>query len=515
MSRQLADVAIAVRRVVVMEDRAQVSRRGGVSLPAGDTRIRCDGVAPILADKTLQVRIHGAELPRIDDTRVVRREITTRAERSPDRRELETQIEALDKHRAELADRLAALDRESGVLHSIAKLGLEELAEDVSHGRFTDAQLLSLDPIMSRGRDSMARRVELDAEIAKLDLKKRQLQALRTQASSGDVELRASVEVDVRVPVAGEYEVIIDYVVPNACWRPEYVARLVSGPPPRLELASFGCVWQRTGEDWKNVELCFSTERPSLGTKPPILTDDVLYTQKKSPPVVEVREQRVFTAGLGGDTSISDAPLGIDDGGAVVALTAKVMVDVPSDGRPHRIPIFETVSESELSLVAMPELGLAAFEKSVQTNGSPYPLLAGPVDLVRSSGLVGRSSILFVAPKERFTLGFGPDPEIRVRRDVEAIEKSGLLGQSITKTLRAKIRLSNLGDQLRELVVEERVPVSEVPGVEIHVEEAMTTGATKPDELGFLRFVVKLGPFEKRTIELGYTIKRPAELQGL
>ena len=40
-------------------------------------------------------------------------------------------------------------------------------------------------------------------------------------------------------------------------------------------------VWQRTGEDWKDVRLAFSTARPTLGTTPPRLAEDVLFTRAK------------------------------------------------------------------------------------------------------------------------------------------------------------------------------------------------------------------------------------------
>ena len=46
-----------------------------------------------------------------------------------------------------------------------------------------------------------------------------------------------------------------------------------------------------TGEDWNDVDLLFSTQRPSLGTEPPLLSNDVLRLKKKEAQVhVETRE---------------------------------------------------------------------------------------------------------------------------------------------------------------------------------------------------------------------------------
>jgi len=46
--------------------------------------------------------------------------------------------------------------------------------------------------------------------------------------------------------------------------------------------------------------------------------------------------------------------------------------------------------------------------------------LAGPVDLIRENGFVGRTSVLFIAAGERFELGWGPDAELRVKRHSES-----------------------------------------------------------------------------------------------
>ncbi len=96
----------------------------------------------------------------------------------------------------------------------------------------------------------------------------------------------------------GEVEVRIDYVVPNALWRPLHTARLLGGS--RVQFTSSAAVWQDTGEDWKDVELRFSTARSSLGTEPPLLRQDLLTVKKKNETVlVQARQVQVQKAGLG------------------------------------------------------------------------------------------------------------------------------------------------------------------------------------------------------------------------
>ena len=52
-------VDIPIRSVTLLEDRAQVTRKATLQLPAGVSRLAVEGVSPILADKTLVGRISG------------------------------------------------------------------------------------------------------------------------------------------------------------------------------------------------------------------------------------------------------------------------------------------------------------------------------------------------------------------------------------------------------------------------------------------------------------------------
>jgi hypothetical protein len=85
-------------------------------------------------------------------------------------------------------------------------------------------------------------------------------------------------------------------------WRPAYRATL-KGDAVLLEAEAV--VWQRTGETWNDVQLQFSTARPTLGTTPPRLAGDVLRTrprqaiEKKSVDVA-IREEVVQSAGDSG-----------------------------------------------------------------------------------------------------------------------------------------------------------------------------------------------------------------------
>src|SRR5262249_31705661 len=148
-------------------------------------------------------------------------------------------------------------------------------------------------------------------------------------------ERAAKLVIDLVAEHASEVTVTASYIVPGAAWRPYHRARLVR-ETARVEWETTACVWQATGEDWRDVDLTCSLERPSLGVEPPELADDELYARRKPDQVVvETREQELETTGLGGGPA--EVP-GIDDGGVGLKLAA-THVSVRADGRPHRVAV--------------------------------------------------------------------------------------------------------------------------------------------------------------------------------
>lgn len=508
----------AVREVTLLEDRAHVVRAGTVSLSAGRCRLAIEEVSPVLADKTLAVRLvaRGDAAARVVDAGVKRRTVVRPSAADlpegtapTDLQALQLQLDGLDD---ELAAEQVALDRmeaRASGLDRIATLTYSELAEDAAWGTDVAAQWMDrLAQLSGRERDLVAARTAQAKKLAELQRKRSRLAsriAAHKDAESTEV---AVVEVVVEVDQSGDFGLELDYLVPNACWRPYHTARLDNDT---LAFDTDACVWQNTGEDWADCQLVFSTERPSLGTEPPQLNSDVLHVTKKSDSVVvSAREQEITTTGLGGDEgTVSQELPGIDDGGEPLTLRASDRASVPGDGRPYRVRLASFEAPAETELVAYPELSRCVLETSTQANKGGGPILAGPVDLIRDSGFVGRTSVLFIAAGEKFELGWGPVTDLRLSRTADThAEKSRLLSSWVSRRHRIHVRLSNLGTRAYELSVRERVPVSEIDQVKIELEDEHTTDQKKPDSNGFVTWDIKLQPRGHADVELGYIFKK-------
>jgi uncharacterized protein (TIGR02231 family) len=302
--------------------------------------------------------------------------------------------------------------------------------------------------------------------------------------------------------------------VPGACWRPYHSAEWLKD---EVRLRSDACVWQNTGEDWTNCTLILSTERSSLGVEPPYLATDTVHAQRTSTMIVaQSREQKVFVTGKGSTGPKPDGPLGIDDGGETLELRARSRATIPSDGRPYRVLFEEFSSPYQASLFCAPELSSLVHRRTVQTNRSTLPLLAGPVDLIREGGLIGRTRCLFVAPNERFELGFGPDPELLVTRECVALEtKQPLLGAYTHTTHQVRIHLRNLGDSPKRIEMVERICVSEIEKLVFELEPELTSPKARADERGFVTWYLDLGAFDTLEVKLGYVVKRHSDVVGM
>ena len=507
-------MTLPIAHVTVTEDRALVVREGTVKLAAGTTRIRIDAVAPACVDKSVRASIVSGKA-KIGEARVVREKRAV----IPDDPSVRSATQALDAEIDTVFDKLEAISAadararaELDLLEAGARATLGDVSWDVAHG---------VTPADVGVRAFEAREKELRAEIVRLSHEHRDqrelYERLRTRRAAADhpaTKAQASIEIVISADAAGEARVAVEYIVPGACWRPQHTAMLQK---TKVTIATDACVWQNTGEAWDDVELRLSTERPSLGREPPELADDTLAVKRKQEVVhVEAREEQIQTAGFGGAAAPQARVPGIDDGGEPRVLVARGRARVATDGRPHRVPIGSFETDAKVESICMPQLAAAVLLRTEQANAGKGPLLAGPIDLVRGGGFVGRTKIAFIAPGERFELGWGPDSGIRVRHEIEHVEEEpGMLSGWLVRKVRERVRISGLDPTRRKFSLTLRIPVSEIEKVQIAQDLEDTTDKTKADADGFVRFEVDLGPSARKEIELAYAIKRHKDVVGI
>ncbi|MDP2339404.1 MAG: mucoidy inhibitor MuiA family protein [Deltaproteobacteria bacterium] len=523
-------VSLPITKVTLLEDRAQVMRTGTVNVVVGKNRLALWDVAPVLQDVSLRVEVKlpsgtTAASARLEDARVRRAMRVGHREKPEAAAVLERKLEELSRRHDELIDDAERSRQRASIVGEMMQKAVAELPEDAAWSLGDpNAWKQTFEALSQKSRGLLQEAQGTRSEIEEVRAQAHFTGNARALIDSPEQSMLTMIEIDLLGSTDGPVDVVVEYTVPNALWRPTHEAALQDGV---LTLSSRAAVWQNTGEEWKNVELVFSTARSSLGHEPPKLSDDRLSVQKKDNRViVEAREVSVSNAGLGrGGGGGAAAPMqprpagvdlpGVDDGGDIQNLKSLHKVTVPSDGRPAFVPVSSFSSVAETSLVVMAEVDDKAFLKAVGVHKGKDPVLAGPVELVRESGFVGTTRTLFVAPGERYQLGFGPDDDVRVQRTIETKEVVDEVDKWRRRTHTVALYLSNLGADEKQVEIVERLPVSEIEHVKVTLVADKTSGAPKLDDDGFLKWTMALPARGRLRLGLVYVTAFAPGVTGL
>ena len=509
MSERELRVELPVVRATLFEDRAELVRRATFAVEPGATILRAPGVTPLTSPKRLRATATASSgAVRIDDVRLDRRAEVVRSGSEVRRRTHEAARAAAERA-------VAAADR------ALRRAEKTASGADVLMTRYAERIGRS---VWSAGAGAAERwRVGLealeahaDAAAAEVDRRRgaqreavRARDALAADAGRDEEVVRPVAELVVHLDADSRTEVTLEIagVVPCAVWRPGHEAHLIG--EDRLRWTTIGTVWQQTGEDWRGVELELSTARPGAGSALPTLSSDRLRAQPKADPhriVLQHRREKVAT-----DRGQAGMP-GVYDGGEPRTFTADGPVDIPSDGRPHRVAAGGFEADAVLSRVCRPEVSRHVFMLAQLENRSPGPLLAGPVTLLRDGAYAGIGDLSYVGPGDPLELSFGSDDHWRVtfrrRRDREKRR----LGRDRAIYL-VEVELSYAGPDRSDVELALRLPISDLPALRIvPVDASCTEGRPAPDDSGHVHVPVELRSGQRREISLGFCFEKSGDV---
>ncbi|MET8546131.1 mucoidy inhibitor MuiA family protein [Kitasatospora sp. NPDC004799] len=514
---------LPVTAVTCLEDRSQVERTTTVGLAAGVQRLRLGPLTALAVDRTLRAE-SATDGVRVLDARLVRG-WAPRAPLppGPEDSELRHRLHRLDAE-TRLADQARArLEARLALLAQLSADLLREIGEGAGLGELEPnrwaRELGRVDTERERYGEELR---ATHSRLRRLEQERSQALVALDRAEEDPAELTAHLELTVEAARPGPAELTVSHLVPCALWRPSYRATLDGG---QLRLESEAVVWQRTGEDWTNARLTFSTARSALATAPPAVAEDVLVLRERTDEErrtvdVQLREEAVATLSPTGPAGPASRVPGVDDGGEVRVLPAPAPATVPGDGRAHRVPLGAATGPASSEYACAPELSPLVTEVVRFRNTAAHPLLSGPVELVRGSGFTGRGELRFTAAGAEAELSFGSSDGYRVVRETEERQATaGLTGrQTTTRTVRLHLsRFSGPEERDERIVtVRERVPVSEVSAVEVRLrKEECSPAPDSFDAEGIVRWDVPLAPGARRTVTLVYEVSASAKVVGL
>lgn len=501
--------------VVVYPDRAQVTRRTQVTCGQRTATV-FEGVPPAAVADSFRALVTSGT---VDGLRaeLVRgeKQFSQKAEA------LEQKLQALTDEGRVLDDKLARTEAGRTMaarLREVAEHGLStELASDKADVKaWSTALETPLSAALAAAKQSaelVTARTVLNRTIEET---RRQLDEVRlgAQQSSYRVEVLVSC-------AAGTAQLSLTYLVGGASWTPAYEAR-ANENTKTVTLSTYATVTQLTGERWADVSLSLSTAIPSQNATPPTMMKLLLGASERPPEkkVLTRRDEFVDTVTTGSiGSSNTREGLVAKAQGLSVQLEVKGNSSVPGDGAPARLFVGDSTLAAVFELKVWPRVTPVAFRVAQVTNTGAWPLLAGRLDAFRSTGMVGRYDLERVAQGAPFTLTFGLEDSIRVKRVVvEELKKgAGLFNSKQRFTFVYRFDLTNYGKSQTDVVVVDQVPVAEVNDLEIGLTEKTTAGGELNKASGLVSWKVPLKPQEKRTLDFGFRVDVPStyDLGGL
>ncbi|NOQ74351.1 MAG: mucoidy inhibitor MuiA family protein [Crocinitomix sp.] len=540
-----------IKSVVVYQQGAQIQRQGNYTVKKGITEIKISGVSAQIDANTLQIKAtgnvvildskHAIIYPEPIKQNPVSNEIPPK---------IKKEIYYLQDSLFDLSYQQTAVQNKMDVLLSQKRI-IENNGTIKGEGKVNDSIPLLKDALkfyheemnrinanllqLNREKTLLAKQQNrMNFRLGELNNYNRNNQLVGPQNPEPIHEI--IVTVSASEGASGRLEVT--YLVQNAGWIPLYDLRS-SNSAKTIELTYKAQVYQNTGIDWKNTRLNLSTNNPYANKTKPILNPWFLdyYTAnyegynrdaKKSIRATEATSPGSLYNGSDEyaeeDKDMSGMALTADQFVTTVEqlVSVEYAIDLPytikSDNQKNMVLVKTSSLSTDYLYYTVPKLDPSVYLIAQITDLDKLNLIPGKATIFHDGSYLGATYINPNTMKDTMDLSLGKTTNITVKRQlIKNATKEKIIGDKIVKTFAYQIEVRNLARTSIELIVEDQVPVSRNPEIEIEIE-SISRG--KLDEInGFVTWKDKIKPGALNKYELIYTVKyektKPINLAGL
>jgi uncharacterized protein (TIGR02231 family) len=504
MGEHVVDAPIVA--VTVYPDRARVTRRGRVVLPAGDQTVLVEPL-PLRLDED-SVRVAGRGPATVLGVDVATRHHPqapdeTVAELERLQREAQDEIAALtdaDDVQVQLETFLAQLAKRAGGSFARTLASGDSGAE---LGGFTESLAGRLAAVRATRRELAVQRRDVEERLAASG---RRLATLSEQRKPD----RRTAAIMVEVESEAEVEVELSYVVPMARWLSTYDARLKGD---RLTLTWYGLITQNTGEDWPECELTLSTARPTRTAKVPEL--DPWFLDRSRPPVpvaaapmirAEARTDAFAESLQSAAPDWVDQSATVEQGVTAASYTPPRPVAVPADGAMHRATIAAIELAAELDYITAPVRSTDVHLRATVVNSSAHTLPAGKAAVFHDADFVGSAALPLWAPGEDVELALGLDDRIRVERKmVRRDATKATLGSTRRRQVEYETKIENHTPRTARITVLDQFPVARDHEITVKRLTADPEPAETTD-LGVVTWKLDIDPGSETVVKFAFRV---------
>jgi uncharacterized protein (TIGR02231 family) len=524
------DVGSRIDAVTVYRTGARVTRLAKVELPGGPGRVVLRGLPLELDDDSIRVEGKGTARARVFGVTVER--ITAEEAPAAEARAAEERIERLQDEDRALQDRIQASQARIELARSLKSTYSEERAKNLAVRGVTPKEWSDLAAYVS-GEITEATAEIRKAETARRELARKVAQARadleKVQAKRGKTTKAVAVEVDAEK--AGSFEVAVSYAVGSAGWQPVWDARLAP-EADTVELAFFGSIWQRTGEDWSEVTLSASTAQPARGLYVPTLDPRYLTRWEPPRPATVLRKSGAPMAAApapsmratelveadevypDAEARLQVATATVEEGLLSASFKTPRRESVDGSGQARRVALARFPLKAQVVRTAAPRVESAAFLTAKVMNDTGIPLLPGVAGVYVGDEFVGRTSLAATPAGGELELAFGADERVEIDRKVleRRRESAGIVSKDEVWRYRVRISLKNRYQAPVSVKLLDLVPVSRDEKIQVKVLDG-TTAPTRedPERPGVKVWELPLASREERVVEVRYEVRYPRD----
>lgn len=472
------------------------------SVAAGTGILELDGLPVSLQDRGLQVElagVPGATIQQIQVDRVEQVEFVAEQTRRLQREleESEGRIQAFEDDIRAWQQQVTLMTRSAESPGELSASELNDMAQTVKETTRT---------ALAEIRDI---RKGLAKEIQERDRLQREMSQIRQSAKAAKrVRLRY------QAPTSGEVTATLRFQTPEASWRSEYNARLVTElddrPGGELALEHLAVVSQTTGADWSDVELELATANVRRGVSMPEVSSWVV----RSGGAVAYRSDAMAKSNALMESAMPSSGQAVVQRQSSFTQSYRITdpVTVPSGAEGQRLSVMTYELPVEVATWMAPVLDPTGYVYAEGTFESDAPVPAGLVTLFRDGQSVGQARIEPLADGETLSLGFGVDEGVRVKvvNELERTGEEGVWKSENVQRRQNRFDITNLHRGAIRVRVFDRLPVSQQDAMTIEpLEITEPVQRNADDKKGVLTWERVVPADETLSLQSGFEIRVP------
>ena len=523
-----------IKAVTIYPSSAKVVRVATISLEAGDNDIIINNLPLNLNETSLRVSGEGQgtmSLGSVELLRSFQEDVVQEREKA-----IIDKIEELQDGRREIEDAILRSEKQFEYIQRMALGSNVKIKNDdeESSGSYKNLPLEKWQEAWQT-LDSATAAVQERTRAAEKSLKTydKQINKLTEELKQVAVNQRETrvAKLHVKSEVATELTLKLTYQIHGARWEPVYDADLDTATG-KMELKTLAQISQRTGEDWKGVDVTLSTLRPSAGTQLPNLNPwvlDFIPDIEMASPMIQKNMMRMDRDSMAGGVAeiamVEAAPVRkrkkmVQEESQLISTDFSAEYKVPgvisldSGSNKRRFALTSQNLEAEVRLASAPRQDPRAMILAKTKHVGETPLLAGSLSLYRNGNFVGNTHLQQKLSGEELKLSFGEDDKVKIKflPDPDKKRKDGLLfGKKKVVERHYQLSIHSNHDKPFEISLYDVLPVAANEDIKVKLIGDAPTKKDVDDKKGMMSWERTLKPKQDTKLKYGYTVSYPED----